>query len=250
MSDSASTSGSKAKLKRRASRYPEFNSRPHVEVAPSLLSSDFSNLAQALKEVERAKCKWVHLDVMDGHFVPNLTFGPPVVKAMRRVSKKLFFDTHLMVTNPIELAEDFAEAGSNLITFHVEAVGEQKLDAAVRAVRRRGVQVGVTLRPKTPLKAIMSVLGKVDLVLVMSVEPGFGGQSLIPSTLNKVRQLALLKKEHHYPYHIEIDGGVNRETASLATAAGAEILVAGSAVFGGGKIGDNIAALRASFDKI
>ncbi|MFH0794713.1 MAG: ribulose-phosphate 3-epimerase, partial [bacterium] len=222
MSDSASAAGSKAKRKPRTSRYPEFNCRPHVEVAPSLLSADFSNLAQALKQVERARCKWVHLDVMDGHFVPNLTFGPPVVRAMRKVSKTLFFDTHLMVTNPLELVDEFAEAGSNLITIHVESVGEQKLESAIRAVRRRGVQVGVTLRPKTPLKAIASVLGKVDLVLVMSVEPGFGGQSLIPSTLNKVRQLALLKKEHHYPYHIEIDGGVNRETAPLATAAGAE----------------------------
>ncbi len=213
-----------------------------LSIAPSLLASDFSCLNDELRRMLRAKCYWAHLDIMDGHFVPNITFGPQAVQAMRSVSSRLFLDTHLMIENPLKYLEAFVEAGSDLITIHAETV--PNLSRAISAIRRSGVKVGVSIKPKTPLKTIESILGKVDMVLIMTVEPGFGGQGLLPNTLNKVRQLAQLRERKGYQFLIQVDGGINLKTASVATCAGANILVAGTAVFQGkSKIKDNIDAL-------
>jgi ribulose-phosphate 3-epimerase len=211
-------------------------------INPSLLSSNFARLETELHQVEKAGCTWVHLDVMDGHFVPNLTFGPPVVKSMSATKTPLFLDTHLMIQQPERYIEPFAKAGAHLITFHVEAEGESK--SLVDAIHELDCYAGISVKPKTPLDDIANVLPLVDLVLVMTVEPGFGGQSLIPTTLNKVRKLHHLKESEGYSYLIEVDGGINRETAPLARAAGAEVLVAGSAVFGQNQVVRNVRGLR------
>ncbi len=216
-----------------------------VLIAPSLLSADFSHLAGELRLVERAGCHWIHLDIMDGHFVPNLTFGPPVVNALRGVGRKLFFDAHLMVENPRQYIRPFADAGVQLLTVHQEACADQTA-AVLRAIRKAGLQSGVSIRPRTPVSVLEDCLDSADLVLIMSVEPGFGGQRLIPSTLNKVRQLVLERERRRIDYLIQIDGGINPETAPLAVAAGADVLVAGSAVFRDGKVADNVRALRQS----
>jgi ribulose-phosphate 3-epimerase len=211
-------------------------------INPSLLSADFARLEKELKAVAKANCPMLHLDVMDGHFVPNLTFGPPVVKALSALNSGLFLDTHLMIAQPARYIEAFVKAGSHLVTVHVESEGcaADHLDA----IRELGAYTGVSIKPRTPVEAIAGCLGKADLVLVMTVEPGFGGQALIPSTLGKVRDLARLREEHGYRYAIEVDGGINRETAHLAASAGAEILVAGSAVFGPGGVPRNVRLLQ------
>jgi ribulose-phosphate 3-epimerase len=210
-------------------------------LAPSILAADFANLAAELRRMMRARCTWAHVDVMDGHFVPNITFGPQMVKAIRGVSPRLFIDTHLMIEDPLRFVGPFAEAGTNSITLHAEAV--DSLPRALAAVRRAGVHVGVSVRPRTPLRLIEDALGQVDLVLVMTVEPGFGGQDLLPSTLSKVRQLATRREREKLKFLIQVDGGVNLKTAGLAVAAGANVLVAGTAIFRGGSIADNVARL-------
>ena len=198
---------------RRAALRPRFDPRG-LTVAPSLLSADFASLGREIKRCLRAKCPWIHLDIMDGHFVPNLTIGPPVVQSLRKVSNRAFLDAHLMIEEPLRYAEAFAEAGADAITFHVETVKDPA--AAIRTLRAFGVQAGISLKPQTPVSAIEPYLEMLDLVLVMTVEPGFGGQKLIPHTLNKVRRLALLRSEGKLPMHIQVDGGINGETARLA----------------------------------
>jgi ribulose-phosphate 3-epimerase len=193
--------------------------------------------------VERAGCHWLHLDIMDNHFVPNLTFGPPVVAALRKVSSKLFFDTHLMVDDPASLVEPFAQAGAQLLTVHAEAAGKG-LAGLLKSIRSRGMRAGVSIKPATPVSAIEDVLSLADLVLVMTVEPGFGGQALLPSCLSKVQALKRLRSSRRGRFLIEVDGGINPATAELAVAAGADLLVAGSAVFSGGTVSRNVAALR------
>ena len=221
---------------------------PHWKllIAPSVLSADFSDLKNELKRIEKAKCSWVHLDIMDGHFVPNITFGPPVIKALRKVSDTLFFDAHLMIEKPMKFATDFAEAGVQLLTFHQETVGSPR--HAIRKIHSLGMLAGLSVKPRTPVAVIEPFLDEVDLVLIMTVEPGFGGQAMIPSMLNKVRRLALLREEKKYSFHIQVDGGINDKTAALATAAGANVLVAGSYVFGGRNMKQNIDRLVGTLD--
>lgn len=214
-----------------------------LTLAPSLLSADFSVLAKEIRQLLRNGCFWVHLDVMDNHFVPNLTFGPPVIKCLRKVSPKAFFDAHLMVDNPESLIDACAEAGVQLLTFHYEATPDQAKEVIDR-IHEKKMQAGISIRPPTPVSRIEKLLRDVDLVLVMTVEPGFGGQAMIPSCLNKLRTLSRLRDKMRAKFLIQVDGGVNAETIGLAVAAGAEILVAGSAVFKDGKVRENIELLR------
>ena len=209
-----------------------------LALAPSILSADFASLGTELRKMMRAKCYWAHCDVMDGHFVPNITIGPPVVKSLRAVSTRLFLDTHLMISDPMTYAPDFAKAGSDIITIHSETVDDLK--GALREIRKMGVRPAVTIKPKTKVEEIEDALGEVDMVLVMTVEPGFGGQAMIANTLSKVRQLARIREERDLRFLIEVDGGINEKTAGMAVAAGANILVAGSAVFGAGNIAQNM----------
>ena len=208
---------------------PDAENRPAVEITPSLLSSDFAHEATELAKCRRSRARWIHVDVMDGHFVPNITLGPPILKAWTRSAPDLFYDAHLMIMKPMQYAENFVKAGAGLINLHAEVSDRLKRD--LRAVRRLGVKVGVTIKPKTPVKAIAEVLDELDLVLVMTVEPGFGGQELIPKTLNKIRELDLIRRRDKLTFRLQADGGINVETAPLVAAAGADVLVAGHAVF-------------------
>lgn len=222
--------------------------RPEVVIAPSILSADFANLGRDLARCRRAKARWIHLDVMDGHFVPNMTIGPPLIKWWRDAEPRLFFDTHLMVSDPMPLVEAFKDAGCDSVTIHVEAVANAVRD--LHKIKNMGLKTGISIKPGTPVKAIKDCLDAVDLVLVMTVEPGFGGQPLIPKTLNKVRELDLIRSEQGLNFWLEVDGGINKKTAPLAVAAGADVLVAGTAVFGGGvSVAENIAALREAISK-
>jgi ribulose-phosphate 3-epimerase len=200
-------------------------SEPRIRIAPSVLSADFARLKDEVQAIEAAGAEILHLDVMDGHFVPNISFGVPVVEKLRPISK-LFFDTHLMITDPVKYAEPFAKAGSDLLTFHIE-VAPDPMRIADR-IRSAGVRVGVTLNPDTPVSAVRPVIGAVDLVLVMSVWPGFGGQEFIKSSLDKLRELRTTLRPDQ---RLEIDGGIARSTIGAAVKAGADTLVAGSAVF-------------------
>lgn len=210
-------------------------------LAPSLLSADFVRLAEEIARVEAAGADWLHLDIMDGHFVPNLTFGPPVVAAIRKISK-LPLDVHLMVTNPAALVEQFAEAGADYLTVHVET--EPHLHRLVNRIRELGVKPAVTLNPATSVDLLDEILSEVDMVLVMSVNPGFGGQKFIPASLAKIRRLKQKMNRLDRQVLIEVDGGVNQVTAPQLIEAGVDVLVAGSAVFGSADMKTTIAALK------
>ena len=205
-----------------------------VKIAPSILSADFSQLADEIRKVEYAGADMIHIDVMDGHFVPNLTFGPPVVAAIRKVTK-LPFDVHLMITNPEDFIEPFIAAGADIITIHAETA--HHLHRLLQLIKDNGAKAGVSLNPSTPLCCVKEILDNIDMVLLMSVNPGFGGQKFIQATIDKIYRLKQILNSSNHQIDIEVDGGINATTA-------AKVIVAGSAVYGASNIEEAIDAIR------
>lgn len=199
-----------------------------TKIAPSILSADFAALGKEIKEVEKGGADYLHVDVMDGHFVPNLTIGPLIVEAIKPVTD-LPLDVHLMIENPDQYIKDFAEAGASIITVHQETCVH--LHRTIQLIKNAGVKAGVVVNPATPVELIKDILPDIDLVLIMSVNPGFGGQSFIPHAIDKIEKVAAWRQADNLSFEIEVDGGVNIETAKACTDAGADVLVAGSAIF-------------------
>jgi ribulose-phosphate 3-epimerase len=202
-----------------------------IMIAASILSADFAKLGEEVRAVDSAGCDWIHVDVMDGHFVPNITIGPPVVKSLRKATK-LPLDCHLMIENPDEYIPAFAEAGANWVSVHYEAC--RHLHRTLQLIEHHGMKPGVVLNPATRVELIRDILPMLHHVLIMSVNPGFGGQEFIPFSLDKIRRLAQLRQEMGLAFRIEVDGGVAHDTVAQVVQAGAELLVAGNAVFGAG----------------
>ena len=198
-------------------------------ISPSMLSADFGNLERDTKMIDRSTAEWVHIDVMDGVFVPNISFGFPVMKPIRKATTKVL-DVHLMIVEPEKYVRRFVEAGADYVTFHYEAT--ENIEKCIAEIHEAGAKVGISIKPKTDPELLREILPNVDMVLVMSVEPGFGGQSFIDGSLDKIRTLAAMRKEQGLDFIIEVDGGISAKNAGEVFAAGAEALVAGSAVFG------------------
>jgi ribulose-phosphate 3-epimerase len=214
-----------------------------IQISPSILSADFSQLGNEIKRLEDGGADMIHVDVMDGHFVPNLTIGPPVIKALRKYTK-LPFDVHLMISPVHKYIEDYAKAGANIITIHPEATNNLK--ESIDLIKKLNVKVGVSLNPDTKINVIENILDKIDLVLVMSVYPGFGGQKFIPEVIEKIKKLRKIKNDKNLNFDIEVDGGINFENNKIVIKAGANILVSGTTIFkeNNGNIKKNIDSLK------
>ena len=214
-----------------------------IQISPSILSADFSQLGNEIKRLEEGGADMIHVDVMDGHFVPNLTIGPPVIKALRKQCS-LKFDVHLMISPVHKYIDDYADAGADIITIHPEAT--KNLEASILKIKRLNKKVGVSLNPDSKINLIFNFLDKIDLVLIMSVNPGFGGQKFMPEVLDKIRELKNIQNERNINFDIEIDGGINFDNCKMAINAGANILVSGTTVFksNDGDIKKNISLLR------
>jgi len=211
------------------------------KIAPSILSADFACLAEEIKAVEQAGADILHIDVMDGHFVPNFTIGPPIVAAIKKVTR-LPLDVHLMMTNPDDFIPEFIEAGSNYLTVHVETCPH--LHRTIQSIKERGIRAGVTLNPATPLSAVEPILPEVDLLLIMSVNPGFGGQKFIPSVMDKIKAARRMIDAKGLKVELEVDGGLRVENVGAISSAGADIFVAGSAIFGSKDYKQTISKMR------
>jgi len=216
-----------------------------IQISPSILSADFSQLGNEIKRLEEGGADMIHVDVMDGHFVPNLTIGPPVIKALREYTK-LPFDVHLMISPVHKYIQDYADAGADIITIHPEAT--DNLKESINHIKKLGKKIGVSLNPETKINLITDILSEIDLVLIMSVNPGFGGQKFMPQVLDKIKDLKKIRDQRNLIFDIEIDGGINFDNNKLAIEAGANILVSGTTVFkdNNGNIKKNIALLKSS----